>query len=125
MGIRLASDRGGDKTGGELARFLQPYPCTRRGKRPGAQAGNGTGASHVHCGVAPGPVVGGLPAPFYLRPKEESPAGRAFSRGADVRQVAGTGGIQRFPPDNRHKHCVVPITSINDATGQLLTMCLL
>ena len=27
----------------------------------------GTGASHVHCGGAPGPVVGGLPAPFYLR----------------------------------------------------------
>ena len=28
----------------------------------------GTGASRVHCGGAPGPVVGGLPAPFLFAP---------------------------------------------------------
>src|SRR3546814_17789486 len=34
-------------------------PCTRSGKREGAQAGNRNRAGQAHYGVAPGPNVGG------------------------------------------------------------------
>src|SRR3546814_12581643 len=40
-------------------------PCTRSGKREGAQAGNRNRAGQAHYGVATGPNVGGHSAPFY------------------------------------------------------------
>ena len=91
-----------------LARFLRYPYCTRRDKRPGAQAGNGTGASHVHCGGAPGPVVGGLSAPFFCpgfgEPKEKARQCRAFAW-VPTSGGAGTGGIQISPPDVDMKRC--------------------
>ena len=82
--------------------MLDTY-CTRRGKRPGAQAGNWNRGQPCAQRGSAGAGSRGTAGPILLAAKEESPAGRAFQKGADVRQVAGTGGIQRFPPDNRHE----------------------
>ena len=85
----------------------------------------GTGASRVHCGGAPGPVVGGLPAPFYLRRtilQRKSPALPGFLLSADARQGRNRGDPD-FPTGRRHRERVIPITSVSDVTGQLRTAC--
>ena len=82
-------------------------PCTHRGNASGARAGIGTGASHARDGEAEGPVVGGLPAPFFCPEparrddahKNRQPGRGRAAVGASTSDRAGTGGIQISLPD--------------------------